>query len=89
MYVRFVLIAAAVLCSSNAYAADPAKPEPQPSAQAQHGSPQVVLASAAQVQAPAPAGQQAQPAATPPKKRVGRATSCRCAGQLPQSDPGE
>jgi hypothetical protein len=89
MHARFVLIAATMLMSVNASAAEPSKPAQAPSAQPQHGSPQVVLASAAQVGSPAPADQQAQPAATPPKKRVGRVTTCRCGDQPPQPDSGE
>jgi hypothetical protein len=88
MNARFILIAAAALTSVGASAAEPSKPAQQPSAQPQHASPQVVLASAAQV-TPAPDDQQAQPTATPPKKRVGRVTTCRCGDQLPQPDPGE
>lgn len=88
MHARFILIAAAALTSAAAFAAEPSKPAPQPSAQPQHASPQVVLASAAQV-APAPADPQAQPAAATPKKRVGRVTTCRCGDQLPQPDSGE
>jgi len=88
MNARVILIAAAALTSVSAFAAEPSKPAQQPSAQPQHASPQVVLASAAQVASPAPADPQAQPSATPPKKR-GRVSACRCGGQLPQPDPGE
>jgi hypothetical protein len=89
MHARFVLIAAAMLTSVNAFAAEPSKPAPPTSAQPQHGSPQVVLASAAQVASPAPADAQPQAVPTPPKKRVGRVTTCRCGDQPPQPDSGE
>ena len=88
MNARFVLIPAAAFMSVSAFAAEPSKPPQQPSAQPQHASPQVVLASAAEVANPAPADPQAQVPATPPKKR-GRVSTCRCGGQLPQADPGQ
>jgi hypothetical protein len=88
MHARFVLIAAAMLTSVNASAAEPSKPAQPTSAQPQHGSPQVVLASAAQVANSAPADAQPQATPTPPKKR-GRVSTCRCADQLPQPDSGE
>lgn len=89
MNARFVLIAAAALTSVSAFAAEPSKPAQQASPQPKNGSPQVVLASAAQVSSPAPADQQAQQLPAPPKKRVGRVTTCRCGDQLPQPDSGE
>ena len=88
MNARLILIAAAALTSVNAFAAEPSKPAQEPSAQPQHASPQVVLASAAQVANPAPTDPQAQVPATPSKKR-GRVSTCRCAGQLPQPDSGQ
>jgi len=89
MNARFVLIAAAVMTSVSAFAAEPSKPAQQSSARPQHGSPQVVLASAAQVADPTPAEAQPQATPAPPKKRVGRVTTCRCGDQLPQPDSGE
>jgi hypothetical protein len=86
MHARFIVIAAATLMGASAFAAEPSKPAQQPSAQPQHASPQVVLASAAEVPVSAPTEQQAQQAPTPPKKRVGRVTTCRCGDQQAQPD---
>ena len=83
MHARFVLIAAATLMTTTAFAAEPAKPAPQPPAHHESATPKVVLASANIEEPPAPATQQA-PAT--PKRRVGRVTSCRCGDQQAQPD---
>ena len=83
MHARFVLIAAAILTSSSAFAAEPIKPPVQPAAQPQTTSAQLVLASADDVRS-GPASDQQQ--ATPPKRpHIGRVTSCRCGD--PQAQP--
>jgi hypothetical protein len=89
MNTRFILIAAAALTSASAFAAEPSKPAQHASAQPQHASPQVVLASASEAPSPGPSAEQAQEAPAAPKKRVGRVTTCRCGDQLPQPDSGE
>ena len=81
MYVRLVPIAAATLIGSAAFAAEPVKPPVQPATQPQP-RPDMVLASADQVPAPAPREQQA---AATKRPRVGRVTTCRCGD--PQAQP--
>lgn len=81
MYARLVLIAA-TLTSSSAFAADPVKPAPQPTAQVKKATAPVVLASASDVPASATAS---QPSA-PPKRR-GRVTTCRCGDPQVQQEP--
>lgn len=83
MHARFVLIAAAALMSTSAFAADPTSPAPQPPARPESSTPKVVLASANIEQPSTPSTQQA-PAT--PKRRVGRVTSCRCGDQQAQPD---
>lgn len=80
MHARFIVIAVAALASTSAFAAEPAKPAPQPAARTQ---PRVVLASAEQVQTAAPADQQA---VAPKPHRIARVTTCRCGGQQAQPD---
>ena len=87
MHVRFVLIAVAMVTSSSAFAAEPAKPPVQPAAQPQPAPAQVVLASADDVRAPLASDQQAP---TPAKRpRIGRVTTCRCGDQPAQPDPDQ
>jgi hypothetical protein len=88
MLARFVLIAAVTLTSASAFAAEPAKPPVQTAveqpAPVRAAAPQIVLASADVAAAPASA---AEPKATSPaRRRVGRATTCRCGGQQPQPE---
>jgi len=82
MNVRLVLIAA-TLVSTGAYAADAPKAPVRAAAQPQPGSPQVVLASADDVRA-----QPNDPQGSAPAKpaRVARVTTCRCGGQDGDSD---
>ena len=88
MHARFVLIAAATLMSSSAFAATPQKsPEQQP-AQAAPALPRVVLASADTVHAPAPAEQ--SPAAIVKRPHVaGRVTTCRCGDPQPSDSDAD
>jgi len=85
MLARFTLIAVASLTSVSAFAAEPTKaPVPVPAPTQQHpAQPQVVLASAEDVHAPATTDQQAP---TPPKHRAARVTSCRCGDQQAQPE---
>ena len=87
MHIRYLLIAATGLAIANAAAAAdpaaPAKPDARETAQPVNRPAAVVLASADQVQAPAPDGQ--QQAATPAKRpRAARVTTCRCGDQTNQ-----
>ena len=84
MHARFVVIAALAAMSGPAFAAEPAKPAPQPVEQAQQAPAEVVLASAEQAQAGAPAAQ--QPAVASKPHRVARVTTCRCGDQQAQPD---
>ena len=85
MFCRFIPIAAASLLSTSAFAAEPAKaPQPAPAQQPHPAPAQVVLASAQEVQAPAPTEQQQAPAQ--PKRRVARVTTCRCGDQQAQPE---
>jgi hypothetical protein len=85
MHTRFILIAAAALTSASAFAAEPAtKPPVQQSSQPEPASAHVMLASADDVQAPAPTADQQTPA--PPKRRLARVTTCRCGDQQAQPD---
>lgn len=78
MHARFMMIAALLTAAPPAFA-DPAKaPEPQKRPAT------VVLASADEVRAPAPAAD--QPAAQPAKRRFARVTSCRCGDPAPESE---
>ena len=83
MTARFVLIAAAALVSTSAFAAEPVKPPVQPAAQPQPARPQVVLASGEDVRAPSAADQQ-MPAV--PKRPRGRVTTCRCGDPQPEPE---
>ncbi|HET7606617.1 MAG TPA: hypothetical protein VFK28_11180 [Sphingomicrobium sp.] len=88
MLARFVLIAVATLTSAAASADEPAKPPVQPAAEQpappHAATPQIVLASANVAGAPSTA---AEPkAANPPRRRMGRVTTCRCGGQQPQPE---
>ena len=87
MNARFVLIATAALVSASAFAGEPSKPAPQQPSQPQSASPQVVLASAAEVSPPAVAAPQKPTQATPAKPhRFARVTSCRCGDVVAQPD---
>lgn len=82
MHTRFVLIAAAALMSSSAFAAEQHKSPEQLPAQPAPALPRVVLASAETVRANAPAGQ--SPAAMVKRPHVaGRVTTCRCGDPQP------
>ena len=83
MHARFVLIAAATVMSTGAFAAEPSRPPVQPAAQPQPSTAPVVLASADDVRAPSAPDQQVT---TPPKRpRIARVTTCRCGD--PQAQP--
>jgi hypothetical protein len=84
MLARVTLIAVASLTSVSAFA-EPAKtPAPAPAPKQQHlTQPQVVLASAENVQVPTATDQQAP---TPPKRRPARVTTCRCGDQQAQPE---
>ena len=84
MHARFILIAAATLISTSAFAADTAKPAPQPPAQPESAAPKVVLASANIGQPSAPTTQQG--AVTPKRRVAGRVTDCRCGDQEGQPE---
>ena len=84
MHARFILIAAATLMSTSAFAADTPKPAPQPPVQPESATPKVVLASANIEQPTAHDSQQAP--ATPKRRVAGRVTSCRCGDQQAQPD---
>lgn len=75
MHARLVLIAAASVMSTSAFAAEPVKPPVQPAAQPQTATAQVLLASADEVRAPSSRDQQST---LPPKRPHGRVTTCRC-----------
>ena len=77
MHARFVLIAAASLVTSSAFAADAPTVPVHPASQPQ--SSPVVLASADQVRAPS--AEQQAPA--PQKRRIARVTTCRCGDPQP------
>jgi hypothetical protein len=81
MHARFVLIAA-TLVSTSAWSAEPSKPAPQP-AHGEQPQANVVLASADNVRAPATTTAQQAPS---PKRRLARATGCRCGDQEAQPD---
>ncbi len=81
MSTRFVLIAVIALASEPAFAAVPAKPVPQ--AQPQQAPHEHVLASADEV-GTSPAIHQQAP--SPPKRRIGRVTTCRCGDQAAQPE---
>lgn len=86
MHSRYLIIATAALAfAGTAVAAEPQKPAAQPAPQPAADRPaEVVLASAAQLPAPAIV---APARATPAKKpRAARVTSCRCAGQNGQNE---
>ena len=81
MHSRCLIIAVTALAFARSAAAEPAKPAPQ---QAPANRPDIVMASVDQVRTPALV---AQAQATPAKKpRAARVTTCRCAGQTPQTD---
>lgn len=83
MHARFVLIAAATVMSTSAFAAEPVKPPVQPAAQPQTTTAQVVLASADDVRTPSASDQQST---TPPKRPRGRVTTCRCGDSAAQPE---
>jgi hypothetical protein len=82
MYARLILIAA-MLTSTSAFAADPVKPDAEPTVQPKKATAPVVLASAGDVPAAATAN---QPAPVQPKRR-GRVTTCRCGDPQAQPEP--
>lgn len=86
MNARVVVLAAALLASGSAFAADPAgPPSNQPDqAQAQAHRAAVLLASADHLAANPADQQQAQPIQR--RARVGRVTTCRCGDQQDQPD---
>jgi hypothetical protein len=86
MFARFVPIAAALVVSTSAFAADaPTKAPVQPAAQQPPQRPgPVMLASADDMRAPAATDEQAP---TPPKHRVARVTTCRCGDVAGQAQP--
>ena len=87
MHARFIVVAATLLMSASAFAADAPKLPNQPAAQPQPPRAQIVLASAGDV---VPAASPSDEGTTnPPKHRVGRVSSCRCGGQeaIPEDDP--
>jgi hypothetical protein len=72
-----ILIAATALTMATSGLAEPAKAPAAEAGKAASRPAQVVMASADQVEAPAPAAD--QPAATPAKRpRAARVTTCRC-----------
>jgi hypothetical protein len=83
MHSRYLLIASAALAFAGSAAAEPPKADARDAAQPKNAPAKVLLASADQVQAPAPAVPDAA-APVPLKKRAARVTSCRCGGQTPQ-----
>jgi hypothetical protein len=83
MHARFILIAAATLVSTTAFAADAPSAPVHPAAQPQSAPAPVVLASADEVRAPVTDSQ----APAPQKRRVARVTTCRCGGQDATTDP--
>ena len=82
MHARLLLIVATIL-STSAFAAEPAKPAPQPPAHGDQPQANVVLASADKVRAPGTAAQQRP---SQPKRRLARVTGCRCGDQEAQPD---
>ena len=85
MNARFSIIGAAILLIGAAASADPAETPPQGGAKPANSPARVVLASADQVRAPAPAGDQVTPA--PVKHRAARVTTCRCGDQAAGDQP--
>ena len=87
MLARVILIAATTLTSATAFAAEPVHAPAQPTAEQpappNSAAPQIVLASA-DVATPTAS---AEPKAATPRRRVGRVTTCRCGGQVPQAEP--
>lgn len=81
MHTRYLLIAAAALAMTTNAVAEPAKPVPQPATQPAERPAEIMMASAEQVQTPAPIAAQAQESAPVKRPRAARVTSCRCAGQ--------
>ena len=82
MNARLSLIAVIAVVSTGAWAAEPAKPEPQAPAHSNQAPVKVVLASAETVRTPAGSAQ----APSTPKRRLARVTSCRCGDQEAQPD---
>lgn len=85
MHARIIIVAAALLASGGAFAAEPATAPARPpeSLQPQPHRAQLMLASADQRNS-APGDQQAQ--AAPRHARVARVTTCRCGDQPEQPD---
>jgi hypothetical protein len=81
MHTRYLLIATAALAMTTNAMAEPAKPAPKPAAQPDKRPAEIIMASADQVQTPAPLAAQARNVAATKKPRAARVTSCRCAGQ--------
>ncbi|GAA4714015.1 hypothetical protein GCM10023325_07380 [Sphingomonas lutea] len=82
MSVRYLLMGAMALGLTAPVSAQPAQPQGGQERQPENRPAEVVLASAERVAVPAvqQTGDTPQ-AATAPKKRAARVTSCRCAGQ--------
>jgi hypothetical protein len=83
MQARFLVLTTAALAMGAAAIAEPAKAPAGSAGQAPQPPVQIVLASADEAQPATP--QNAQPTATPIKRRVARVTTCRCGDQ--QADP--
>ena len=83
MHARTLMIVSAALTIATSVAAEPPKLEAREANPPVSRPAPVILASADQVQSPAPTNpEQAQPPVKRP--RVGRVTTCRCADQVPQ-----
>jgi hypothetical protein len=78
MHGRLVMIAAAALVASGAFAAEPARDSANSNSEPQRPTAPIVLASAETVQQPGTAEQHSP---TPPKRRIARVTKCRCGAQ--------
>jgi hypothetical protein len=76
MTARLMIIAAAALTVATSAIAEPAKPQSPQANPPSRPPATLVLASAEQAQAPAPAADQQSPA--PVKHRAARVTTCRC-----------
>jgi hypothetical protein len=82
MHTRYLLIATAALAAATNAVAEPVKSAPQAESQASTTRPAaVMMASADQIQTPAPIAAQAQDSIPAKRPRAARVTTCRCAGQ--------
>jgi hypothetical protein len=82
MVARLMVIAAVALTIGTSAVADPPKAPARDSVPPASTPAKVVLASAEEVQAPAPAADQQAP--TAPKRRAARVTTCRCGDPQPE-----